>query len=375
MTRASLKLLFLAATISLAACKKDGDDNIFGTDDGQPMTTSGATTTATDATDSIGDETSDSIGDDGATKLDVADGGNSGDGDGDGDGDQGCRAVDFLFVIDNSGSMAGEQSALISSFPKFIDAINENLDVQQDYHIMVTDVDAWQYAECPMLCTFFGGCPPFPLPPDPDFTCDDPDTPEDETTVPEPCENVLGAGVIDPKGMDASGPACNFSSGARFIDKTEPDVKAAFECAARVGTGSYDSPERPMEAMVAAVGDSGEIAQCNQGFLRDDAILVVTFITDEDDDAGDGSVGTPDGWKTALMSAKNLDDSGIVVLGVFGGLGGCEAESSTRLEEFVSLFGERGFHGDICASSYESFFLDAVNTIQTTCEEFVPPVG
>ena len=78
MTRASLKLLFLAATISLAACKKDGDDNIFGTDDGQPMTTSGATTTATDATDSIGDETSDSIGDDGATKLDVADGGNSG---------------------------------------------------------------------------------------------------------------------------------------------------------------------------------------------------------------------------------------------------------------------------------------------------------
>lgn len=344
-----------------AACSSDSNTNLFGTSEDGQITSA----------DSGAEESGGSIGDDGGEKLDVA---ANGDGDGDGDGDEGCRAVDFLFVIDNSGSMADEQSALISSFPKFIDAINENLDVQQDYHIMVTDVDAWQYAQCLGFCgtTFEILCSP--LITGGEFTCDDPNTPEIDPTVPEECEDVLGAGIIDPKGADASDAPCNFASGARYIDKTEPDVKSAFQCAARVGTSSMDEPERPMEAMVAAVGAGGEVATCNSGFLRDDAILVVTFITDEDDSSSK-SAGTPDGWKTALMSAKNLDETAIVVLGVFGGLGSCEAEPSTRLEEFVSLFGERGFHGDICASDYESFFLDAVNTIQTTCDDFVPPEG
>src|SRR5690606_41723616 len=74
------------------------------------------------------------------------------------------------------------------------------------------------------------------------------------------------------------------------------------------------SPLFPTRRSSDLVAPQGPAHDCNEGFIRDDAILVVTFITDEDDNQGDGSAGTPDGWKAALVSAKKGDDAGIVVL-------------------------------------------------------------
>ena len=130
-----------------------------------------------------------------------------------------------------------------------------------------------------------------------------------------------------------------------------------------------------MEAMVQSLSSSGPAANCNTGFLRDDAILVVTFVTDENDDAGDGSAGTPEGWKSALVAAKNNDENAIVTLGLFGDGSCSDAEAAPRLDEFVNLFGDNGFRGDICASNYQQFFLDAISTIDNVCDEFVPPAG
>jgi hypothetical protein len=197
---------------------------------------------------------------------------------------------------------------------------------------------------------------------------------------------VLGAGVVHPRGQAATNMDCNFSSGARYMDSTEPDLHAAFACAAQVGTGSLADPERPMEAMVQAVTPGTAASDCNTGFVRDDAILVVTFITDEDDDPGDGSAGTVEGWRQALVSAKHGDEDAIVVLGLFGDndqpnaicpplSDSSGAEPSPRLRQFVDSFGDRGIPGSVCASSYQQFFQSAVDTIDTTCEEFIPPEG
>src|SRR5690606_32469561 len=38
-------------------------------------------------------------------------------------GEEGCKAVDFLFVIDNSGSMGDNQDALVASFGSFMQSI------------------------------------------------------------------------------------------------------------------------------------------------------------------------------------------------------------------------------------------------------------
>jgi hypothetical protein len=312
----------------------------------------------------------------------------------------GCTKVDFLFVIDHSGSMQSEQDALIASFSGFIDAIEARLEFEGTFHILVTDVDAWVYGaceedgcqaaalceaqsttgecdcewECGMrtLCTEYG-----------DYVCGQ--------TQPMECEEVLGAGVTYPRGYGASNTDCDFASGARFIDGGEPDVASAFACAAQVGIGS-SNPEVPMQAMVEAVRNGGDVGTCNEGFLRDDAILVVTVITDEDDNApnppddpaGD-SPGTPHDWFDALVEAKGGKAESIVTLALIGDTGqpgalcqpldhttGIGAENSSRIREFTALFGDQGHVGSICAPSYESFFVEAVDSIGQACDEFVP---
>ncbi|MEX1364858.1 MAG: hypothetical protein AB1Z98_17150 [Nannocystaceae bacterium] len=357
--------------------------------------TSGPTSTSTAGTVDDSADTSD----DGGIKLDVefdTDGMNTG-----GDNDEsGCDKVDFLFIIDNSGSMGDEQGNLIASFPQFIDTIETTLDEVQDYHLMVLDVDAWQYQMCANMCDNAppecidgsGICNPAANPAacflpctlglvcalDGGFECG--------VTAPMECEDVLGAGVTFPRGQGSSDQDCNFATGARYMDNNEPDLNAAFTCAAQVGVSSYADTERPMEAMVQAVTGGTAADTCNAGFLRDDAILVVTFITDENDGTGD-SAGTPAGWKQALVSAKNGDENAIVVLGLFGDNdqpgGICQdlmdgsngAEAAPRLREFVDSFGDKGFFGSVCAPSYDAFFQEAVGLIDSTCDEFIPPAG
>jgi hypothetical protein len=335
-----------------------------------PAPTSANASNSDTGEDSIGegestvDPAAGSSSEDGGLKLDVGARETEGD---DPDAIEGCHKVDFLFVIDNSGSMSDEQANLVANFPGFIDTISAELDDANDYHIMVIDSDAYPWGGCETLCEN----PLFALPcVASGYECG--------VTVAEECEDILGAGVVHPKGVDSSNTACNFSSGMRYMDQTEPDLHAAFACAAQVGTGSMNDPERPMEAMVQAVTPSTEAWACNEGFLRDDAILVVTFITDEDDNPGDGSEGNVEGWRNALISAKHGDEKAVVVLGLFGDgdpMGGtCSgAEASPRLRQFVDSWGDLGFSGSVCAASYQPFFAEAVGLISTACEDFVPP--
>ena len=374
----------LALLAGLAACGDSGAGgaSASGTTTGitsvTGMPVTDATPTTGEASASMTGSSSEPAGTDGATgdtndgpKLDVGV-----DETGDSGGlATGCRKVDFLFVIDNSGLMSDEQQHLISSFPGFISTIEEQLEEAKDYHIMVVDTDAYVFGGCEFICPLsFNLCPGAGQ----DYECG--------VTKPEVCEDVIGAGVIDPKGDQSSSKACSFSSGARYIDVSEPDLTGAFSCAAQVGTGSTDDPEKPMQAMVAAVAPSGKSAACNLGFLRPDAILVVTFITDEDDDSGDGSLGTPEGWKASLVAAKKGDPTALAVLGLFGDgdqpnaicppfdeNNSSGAEPSPRLRQFVTSFGERGVAGSVCSNSYDAFFEQAVAIIDTTCDGFVPP--
>ncbi|MBL8943795.1 MAG: hypothetical protein JNK45_11640 [Myxococcales bacterium] len=372
--------LAYASMIPMVAALACGTD-LRSDDDGQTATLPSSMTAQTD--ESAGDVTSntggpaDSSSDgsaDGGTKLDVGAGtGNMSAGEG---GDMsGCDKVDFLFIVDNSGSMGDEQSNLINSFPTFISTIQETLDEAQDYHIMVLDSDAYVFSQCEFLCPVaFNTCIG-----NPDYECG--------VTQPMECEDVLGAGVTYPRGGQASNEDCDFATGARYMDSNQPDLAATFECAAKVGIGSTDDPEKPMEAMVAAVTPNTPAAACNEGFIRDDAILVVTFITDEDDAPGD-SGGTVEGWRAALIAAKGGDEQAVVVLGLFGDGdqpgaicppfnpdAASGAEPSPRLRQFVDSWGDRGIAGSICAENYEPFFQDAVSVIDTTCDEFVPPAG
>ncbi len=279
-----------------------------------------------------------------------------------GGGGEGCHKVDFLFVIDNSSSMGDEQDSLITSFPGFMLTIQNTLTDAQDYHVMVVDTDAAWGGECELLCNFFGGvCPDNPA-----YPCGQ--------GPPSPCDATLGAGVTYPLGGDATNMQCNFSSGLRFMDATEPDLPAAFQCAAKVGSDG-DSDERAASAMVSALSE--ELSQpgaCNEGFIRDDAILVVTMITDEEDK---GSNGTPEGWYANVIASKKGDANAIVMLGLIDDVDQpapvcpAESEDAVKLRTLVEMFPNH-IRGSVCEISYNGFFEEAVALIDQTCDEFTP---
>jgi len=365
------------------------DPGVFGEADGSGLTASasaeGSGSVDDDGNDDGGSQTGsdpsasgadEQPGSDEGIKLDVGEGMNSADDGGDGTG---CDKVDFLFVIDNSGSMADEQTNLIGSFDGFIGAIQQTLQAQ-DYHIMVVSTDAGGGGGYSIMCNN-GECSCTPVPACCEQVCNgfsDSCNGYDCDNLPGgTCETTLGAGKI----FEEDGTSCLPEDGPRYMTQMDADLATKFSCAAHVGTYG-DGNELPMQAMLEATSPALNAAMgCNEGFLRDDAILVVTFITDEEDVMK--SPGDPPDWYAGLVANKGGNADAIAVLGLFGDgdipNGLCPplqddvgAEPSPRLRAFVEQFGDHGVAGSICTNDYIPFFLDAVDIIDVTCDEFRP---
>ena len=246
--------------------------------------------------------------------------------------------------------MGDEQDNLASSVPRFVDTVTSEIPNLDSIHLGVITTQA--YRENSANC------------------------------------RSMGALVTQTAGSDSSGQTCTpFASGHNFMTEAD-DLDEAFACTAKPGTGDGQyGDERPMEALQKAL--SPELSQpgaCNEQFLRDDALLVVTLITDEEDDreiGGRGSPGDPADWYADLHAAKNDTSEQIVVLGLIGSDASTQcdplldtgagnvltgAEKSPRLEAFVELFEERGFIGDVCAPDYDQFFKEAVAVIDFACD-------
>ncbi len=197
------------------------------------------------------------------------------------------RDVDLLFVIDNSGSMAGEQANFRANFPALMSELKNMMGGLPNVHLGVTSTDL--------------GAGDF------DITY---------------CEEVGGDG-----GALLTGSCANPTSGARYIIDVEPtgcvvdresdntcsyhdctqancaheptttfavdddsgcprcrnyegeDLEDVFSCVADLGTMGC-AFEQPLEAMYKALDPSNTV---NTGFLREKAFLAVVLITDEDD--------------------------------------------------------------------------------------------
>jgi hypothetical protein len=208
----------------------------------------------------------------------------------------GCKGkIDFLFLIARTGSMKTEQDKLLPSLPGFIATIEATFPTF-DTHIMVANPDGnWPgwICEVPELCgTEPHTCDPFA----PGYKCG----PETWDLI-KPCDETLGAGILFNVGPDSANTPCELAEGRRYmVVPGEPEPATAFDCIARVGNGGGPPPMG--EALVAAIStalnaDDG----CNAGFLRPDALLVVTMITDKDDYVSKTS---PADWYEAVVTAK-----------------------------------------------------------------------
>jgi hypothetical protein len=263
----------------------------------------------------------------------------------------GCDGrIDFLFVISTQGTMKNQQERLIAAFPGFIATIQEQFS-DFDFHVLVASTDTvWNIGDC-ALCE--DGCDPMGQPP----TCG---------AVVTPCDKKIGAAVTFPAGENASNRRCELGGDLRYIVSGQQDMAEAFTCIAQVGTaGSAVTGQAMVVALQPEMNDPDNEDACNRGFLRDDALLVVTIIQDDYDEQ---SLGTVDEWIEALRTAKHDDDHAFAVMVLTNDVDP-EKNRLRLLAEGI----EHGFIDSICMDDYVPFFAEHANDLVELCDDFVPP--
>ena len=278
-----------------------------------------------------------------------------------------CDKLDFVFVIDNSSSMADEQLFLADAVPGFIEAMSTEFPNIQSYRVGVVDTDSYPAvgsADAPLE-----GCP-----------ADNPDCAS--------CDYQLGAFLTKPGSAVDQEASCSFSTQTAFMDGESNAFTDEFTCAAIVGTQGNPIEQQAAALLAAVDPEMNAEGACNEGFVRDDALLVFLLITDEEDDHKDqpqpqgGSLGEPAEWYASIVAAKDGKASNVVALGLIGGsprfpdctalsADGKGAEQSSRLDSFLGMF-EANAVGSVCTEGYDAFFADALEKVAEGCQNFIP---
>ncbi len=288
----------------------------------------------------------------------------------------GCKGkIDFLFVIARNVSMRWRQEQLIDAFPTFITTIESKF-ADFDYHIMVVDGDAgWGLdyctADCPELdCKIGDAC--CSANPEPEWVgkpcCGDPDYPCDLLGLVNDCDHAFGAGTVFPAGHDSSNKPCPIDGGYRYMAKGQADLSETFACVAKLGiAGGARMGQALTAAMQSNINDPGG---CNNGFLRKDALLMVTLISSSMDYGGGGlhSKGTPEEWAQAVLDAKQGDPNAVVFLNIL--IKDCPPQDG--LCKMVQMFPNRVIE-DVDVKDFGPAFDKATGLVEAACAGFVPP--
>jgi hypothetical protein len=294
----------------------------------------------------------------------------------------GCRGkIDFLFAISSGSYMELRQAELAAAFPAFIATI-EGAFAEFDYHIMVVDGDGvgWGSEYCNDVCPDLGclandPCCTAPFPPAPPDQpcCVSTDYPCEELEHLTQCDRTWGAGVVIPAGYLSSNRRCPIEGGRRYLVKGQTDLAGTFACVATVG---IEGGNRLGQALTAAMQpEINAPGGCNKGFLRDDALLMVTFVSLSKDYGGGGneSEGYPFQWAEAVHDAKHGDDRAVVMLQ----LGPQEAGEPTchADDQICELVEKFPYHLRVSFDAVDlgATFAEAAALVETACAGFVPP--
>jgi hypothetical protein len=244
-----------------------------------------------------------------------------------------CTGVDLVFVVDNSEPMLEEQQRLRTAALGFVQAIVAGIPT------LVGDVRVGV------------------------ITTDD--------------DQFVQANEV------ACGP---FEGGNTWMLASSTVLATELDCALSVGIAGSPN-ERPMDMLFGSLSDENLMpGGFHGGFLREDALLVVVLVTNEEDDleldTAWGSAGDPADWAQALAGRKGGWAQDVVVLSLLGieepnacplpwdGLEG--AQPSPRLVELTESF-PQGAVGDICAEDYAAFLLGVVPGVSAACANYTPP--
>ncbi|MDX2088917.1 MAG: hypothetical protein SFX73_13755 [Kofleriaceae bacterium] len=259
-----------------------------------------------------------------------------------------CSKMDILFVVDDSGSMAEEQGNLASNFPQFATLLSNytNAEGQHiDFRVAVTTTGR--------TITYTIQSGPISLP-----------------TTEEGDNGAFREG-------------CGVSR--RWLEPTDTNLGSALSCRAGVGT-SGPGYEMPLLMSKFALADRVSDGT-NAGFLRQDALLGIVYLTDEDDSSTTQnnftlsitSPGPTPNWNpqdqiTFLDNLKGHRSRWAA--GVIAGEQSCsssfgDAAEATRLKQFVQMTNANGpqqaVFSSICAGDLTTALDDVISKFQAAC--------
>lgn len=172
--------------------------------------------------------------------------------------------VDVLWVVDNSGSMCEEQQSLRENFDRFVEVMVAN---RFDFQLAVVTTDMGDPAHAGRFQNLAN------------------DAQSPTCTVSVDVDDCPTAADAPPLIINSADPRYQDSQGMPDIATIQRD----FGCRATVGIGGAQAGfEMGLEAARTALSPT-MLSSTNGGFLRDDALLAVFFLTDEND------CSTPDG--------------------------------------------------------------------------------
>lgn len=174
---------------------------------------------------------------------------------------------------------------------------------------------------------------------------------------------------------------CNFASGETWMTGPSPTLHNEFACVGRVACHQnlyVDEPtlQAGLEALRFPV---------NSGFLREHALLLVVFITDERDRSPLPLSRIYDN----ILALKGGDEKYVVALTLAGPrVGTVEINYITRamgcisdyygaieetphIIEFSEMFGTRGLHYNLCEDDISSALTSAIDALEMSCEEIL----
>ncbi len=202
-------------------------------------------------------------------------------------------SVDVLFVIDNSGSMIEEQTALKDSFPKFI---NYFVGSGLDWHVGVVSTD--------MVSNSHRG-------------------------------------------------RLREADGVRYLDGSSPTPVDTFKKMAGMGTnGSYDEKGRAAAwAALVLLKDS-----YNAGFYRYEANLSIVVISDEDDVSGDSPVSQSEfiSWLKTHKAREGMTTFSSIVGDVPNGCSGPGGDAYPGRQYVQTTAAVGGIFHSICDANWDS---------------------
>jgi len=373
--------------VILGACQAPtSDSSAFTTTPGVTTVPDGSSTGSSSSSSSSGTSTTDDSGSGGGSADTTTEpardlGGVPDFGDGT---PAGCKGkIDFLFVISRGATMGSRQEQLALAVPQFIDEIKSKF-ADFDYHIMVVDGDGeennndygWGSKKCTEICPNLackigdecceGGDIDDvgkPCCPDPNYPCEDLD-------LVTACDWAWGAGTVFPAGVFTADKPCPIDGGHRYLMRGQTDLDKTFACIASVGISGWDALG---QALTAAVQKPiNEQGGCNAGFLREDALLMVTTIATNPDQPEFGSEGTPAEWAQAVIDTKGGDEKSVVMFNIGGGGPACKPYDRVCLMAAMFTYHHLVY---VEEPDYGPGFVEAASLVETACDGFVPPPG